>query len=255
MKKKLLVLLLSTPMAVSLLAGCGGSGGGSSESSSSGSEAEGGSEAQTPAEDSSADAGADTGAAAPSGEVVKLKALAILHPLTKDIGEMQYVTQIQEEAGVEIEWEIIRADWDQVKATRFASGDIPDLLFNATNNADYQTYKGLFLELTPYINQDLTPNIAAMFEEEPDTKALATTLEGEIYGTPKFQGKWPDTNTVMFINQQWLDNLGLEMPTTFSELKEVLIAFKEQDANGNGDANDEVPLDFNGWFGDRKSVV
>ena len=153
MKKKVLALLLSTAMAVSLLAGCGGSGGGSSESSSSGSEAEGGSEAQTPAEDSSADAGADTGAAAPSGEVVKLKALAILHPLTKDIGEMQYVTQIQEEAGVEIEWEIIRADWDQVKATRFASGDIPDLLFNATNNADYQTYKGLFLELTPYINQ------------------------------------------------------------------------------------------------------
>ena len=58
----------------------------------------------------------------------------------------------------------------------------------------------------------------------------------------------------MFINQQWLDNLGLEMPTTFSELKEVLIAFKEQDANGNGDANDEVPLDFNGWFGSAYSL-
>lgn len=36
----------------------------------------------------------------------------------------------------------------------------------------------------------------------------------------------------MFINQEWLDNLGLEAPATFSELKEVLKAFKEQDANG-----------------------
>lgn len=253
MKKKVLALLLSTAMAVSVFAGCGGSGGGSSENASSGSET-GSSDEQAPADNASEDAGADSGAAASNGEVVKLKALAILHPLTKDVQEMQYVTQIQEEAGVEIEWELIRADWDQVKATRFASGDIPDLLFNATTNADYQTYKGLFLELTPYINQDLTPNIATMFEEEPDTRALATTLEGEIYGTPKFQGKWPDTNTVMFINKQWLDNLGLEMPTTFTELKEVLTAFKEQDANGNGDPSDEVPLDFNGWFGSAYSL-
>lgn len=253
MKKKVLALLLSTAMAVSVFAGCGGSGGGSTENASSGS-GTGSSEEQAPADNSSEDAGEDTGAAASNGETVKLKALACLHSLTKDIDEMQYVTQIQEEAGVEIEWEIIRADWDQVKATRFASGDIPDILFGATTNADYQTYKGLFLELTPYITPELTPNITAMFEEEPDTKALATTLEGEIYGTPKFQGKWPDTNTVMFINKQWLDNLGLEMPTTFSELKEVLIAFKEQDANGNGDPNDEVPLDFNGWFGSAYSL-
>lgn len=53
-------------------------------------------------------------------------------------------------------------------------------------------------------------------------------MEGKIYGTPKFQGKWPSTNTVMFINQTWLDNLGLEMPTTYTEFKEVLTAFKEQ---------------------------
>ena len=32
------------------------------------------------------------------------------------------------------------------------------------------------------------------------------------------------------------------MPTTTEELREVLRAFKEQDANGNGDPNDEIPL-------------
>lgn len=90
-----------------------------------------------------------------------------------------------------------------------------------------------------------------MFEEEPDTKVLATTMEGEIYGTPKFQGKWPETNTVMFINQNWLDNLGLEQPTTFTEFEEVLKAFKEQDANGDGDPNDEIPLDYNAYGGNN----
>lgn len=260
MKKKVVAALLSVAMAATLLAGCGSGGGASTDSSNSGESASSGSEAQAEAAGDEAagdeaDASGDEGqASAPSGETVKLKALAILHPLTQDVDDMEYVAEIEAEAGVEIEWELIRADWDQVKSTRFASGDIPDLLFNATNNADYQTYKGLFLDMTPYINDDLTPNIATMFEEEPDTKALATTMEGEIFAAPKFQGKWPDTNTVMFINKQWLDNLGLEMPATFSEMKEVLMAFKEQDANGNGDPNDEVPLDFNGWFGGAYSL-
>ena len=180
-------------------------------------------------------------------EKVQLTALFIAHPLTKHVDEMKWIDEIEEAAGVDVTWEVIWTDWDQIKSTRFASGDIPDLLFNATTDSDYTTYKGLFKDLTGLL--EYAPNVQAMFDEEPDTLALAKTYEGEIYGLPKFQGKWPDTNTVLFINQTWLDNLGLEKPTTLSELKEVLIAFRDNDANGNGDATDEIPMDFNGWFG------
>lgn len=180
-------------------------------------------------------------------EKVQLTALFCAHSLTKHVDEMQWISELEERAGVDVTWEVIYTDWDQIKSTRFASGDIPDLLFNATTDSDYVTYKGLFADLTPYVEN--MPNVQAMFTEEPDTLALAKTLEGEIYGLPKFQGKWPDTNTVMFVNKVWLDNLGLEVPTTLSELKNVLIAFRDNDANGNGDATDEVPMDFNGWFG------
>ncbi len=34
------------------------------------------------------------------------------------------------------------------------------------------------------------------------------------------------------------------MPTTTEELTEVLRAFKNEDANGNGDPNDEIPMSF-----------
>ncbi|GAE32249.1 hypothetical protein [Halalkalibacter hemicellulosilyticus] len=34
------------------------------------------------------------------------------------------------------------------------------------------------------------------------------------------------------------------MPTNWDELHEVLLAFKEQDANGSGNPNDEIPMDF-----------
>ena len=185
---------------------------------------------------------------AAADEPVKLTALACTHSLTRDVSEMLWIQEIAAEAGVEITWEQIRTDWDTIKSTRFASGDIPDLLFSATNDADYVTYKGLFMDLTDLIEK-YAPNVQAMFAEEPDTLAMAKTLEGQIYGLPKFQGKWPDTNTVMFVNKVWLDKVGMAVPTTLTELKNVLIAFRDNDVNGNGDATDEVPMDFNGWFG------
>lgn len=198
-------------------------------------------------------AASSSGGSGDSGKV-KLTALFVSHPLTQSIEDMEWVQELEDQCGVEIVWEQIYTDWNTVKSTRLASGDIPDLLFNATADSDYTTYTGLFQDLTELIDTS-APNIKQMFEEEPDTRILAETMEGQIYGIPKFQGKWPETNTVMFINQQWLDNLGLEMPTTFSELKTVLKAFKEQDANGNGDLSDEVPLDFNGWFGGAYSLT
>lgn len=176
--------------------------------------------------------------------------LYVSHSLTKDMNELQWLQELEEKANVDIEWEQIYSDWETTKSTRFASGDIPDILINATVDSDYTKYNGLFMELSSLIEEN-APNVMQMFEEEPDTRILATTKEGKIFATPKFQGKWPATNTVMFINKEWLDNLGLEMPETFMELKEVLKAFKEQDANGNGNPDDEVPLDFNAYGGNN----
>ncbi len=82
-----------------------------------------------------------------------------------------------------------------------------------------------------------------MFEEMPEVKELATTIDGEIYGLPAVTPHNPASTTIPMMNQQWLDELGLEAPTTFDELYDVLKAFKEEDPNGNGSA-DEIPFDW-----------
>lgn len=239
MKKRLLSMVLTAVMAAGLLSGC-------SPGADTGSAPESGaaSSASTSEESSVSTSGEP-------GDAVKMKALIVTHSLTKNMDEMMWLNELEKTTGVDVEWEQIRADWETVKSTRFAAGDVPDLLFNATLDQDYTTYNGLFLDLSFYISEEATPNISAMFTEEPDTEKLATTLEGKIYGLPKFQGKWPSTNTVMFINQEWLTAVGKEIPTTYSEMKDVLMAFKEQDANGNGDATDEIPLDFNAYGGNN----
>ncbi|WP_217708465.1 extracellular solute-binding protein [Metabacillus schmidteae] len=178
------------------------------------------------------------------GRVV-LTGLITKHPLTKDVNDMEWLEEAEKRAGVDIKWEEVTADWDQKKGAMLAGGDIPDLIVgpNAITDADFSKFKGLFEDLTPLIEEH-GPNIQKMFEEKPESKVIASQLNGEIYGLPKYQRFWPDTATRQFINQQWLDNLGLEQPKTWDELYEVLKAFKEEDANGNGDPNDEIPMDF-----------
>ena len=50
------------------------------------------------------------------------------------------------------------------------------------------------------------------------------------------------------IRKDWLDRLNLEVPTTLDELYTVLCAFRENDANGNGDPTDEIPFSCCNWW-------
>lgn len=175
----------------------------------------------------------------------QLTALITKHPLTQDVNKIEWLKEIEDRLGIDIKWQEVSADWDQKKGALLAGGDVPDLIIgpNAITDADYVQFPGLFEDLSDDVDSSL-PNVQAMFDAKPETKAIATQLDGQIYGLPKYQRFWPGTATRQFINQEWLDNLGLKMPTNWDELYTVLKAFKDEDANGNGDKNDEIPMDF-----------
>lgn len=173
-----------------------------------------------------------------------LQILVLKHALTGSMADMGWVAEIEEAAGIEVEWEEVSADWDQKKSTMLAAGDIPDLVIgaNAITDSDMVTFNGLFEDLSD--DMDSLPNVAGMFEAVPETELMATRPEGQIFSLPSYRRFWPQTSTRQYLNQQWLDNLGLEQPTTWQELHDVLLAFKEEDANGNGDPDDEIPIDW-----------
>jgi len=183
----------------------------------------------------------------------QLNVLVVKHGLTQKNKDIEWLNKLEEELELTIKWEEVSADWDQKKAPMLASGDIPDLILgpNVVTDAEFAKFPGLFTDLSDHL--DALPNVQKMFEEKPETKALATQLNGEIYGLPKYQRFWPKSASRQYINQTWLDNLGLDVPETWDELFEVLVAFKENDANGDGDASDEIPMDWSpvgtGGFG------
>ena len=129
------------------------------------------------------------------------------------------------------------------------SGNYPHVILKGqfSNNVQVAKYadQGILVDMAPYINEKDTPNIWRMFTEQPSTKAIATSPGGAIYALPSYSGN-PGAfiETFWYINKAWLDKLNLEVPTNLDELYEVLKAFKANDCNGNGDANDEIPMTF-----------
>lgn len=100
--------------------------------------------------------------------------------------------------------------------------------------------QGIFIPLNDLIDQ-YAPNLKAVLEEEPIIKDLISDIYGNIYSLPSIEHEQTGINSG-WLNKAWLDRLGLEEPTNIDEFYAMLQAFKTEDANGNGDPNDEIPL-------------
>ena len=81
-----------------------------------------------------------------------------------------------------------------------------------------------------------------LFEARPQYEQLSYAPDGNIYGFVTANECYHcQAYPKLWYNTEWLEALGLEEPQTTEELKEVLLAVKNSDYNGNGKA-DEIPL-------------
>jgi len=127
-----------------------------------------------------------------------------------------------------------------------SSGDLEDIIFGPHDltpgmEAEYGE-QGLFLPLEDLID-DYAPNLKKLLEENPDIEKTITTPDGHIYALPgvskDHRGQWMSP---VWFNGKWLDELGVEeLPETTDELYDLLIRFRDEDPNGNGEA-DEIPI-------------
>lgn len=160
------------------------------------------------------------------------------------IENMQWAKDLEQEAGVKINWQEVSDDaWGQQKNPSASAGEIADISIRAFSAGDSVQYPDLLEELGQHM--DAMPNVEAFFKAEPDAKKLvADPQDGTFTVLPSSRGKsYAGSGQNMMINKTWLDKLGLEIPTTWDEFKTVLEAFKTQDPNGNGKA-DEIPMNI-----------
>jgi putative aldouronate transport system substrate-binding protein len=162
-----------------------------------------------------------------------------------DWSEFALFAEMEKRLGIRLECTVFS---HEVWATQFtlmlASDELPDIIIdNGLSLAEVSDLgsQGYFMALNDLIEQ-YAPNIAAMMEKYPDLKMYSTSADGNMYTIVGLGESTLGTVNRCWINRRWLENLGLAYPTSVEELKEVLVAFRDKDANGNGDPNDEIPM-------------
>lgn len=169
------------------------------------------------------------------------------NPKVSDYYDNYFTNWVEETFDVKLEFQLLpTTDSDSKLTAMVAAGeDLGDLMLGSYDSTMMMNFgdAGAIYDLSGYFAEQDT-NIEA-FGEQISRNILAdvTTATGEIWCYPCYQNlQYNSTKYRAWINETWLENLNLEMPTTPDELYEVLKAFKEQDANGNGDPDDEIPM-------------
>ncbi|WP_186445584.1 extracellular solute-binding protein [Paenibacillus cremeus] len=117
-----------------------------------------------------------------------------------------------------------------------ASNDFPDAFTVNTDQFKKWRDKGIFLDVKPLLGS--YPNLTK-YISEADYKLL--NPKDKYLGVPYYS---IETRDALVIRKDWLDKLGLKVPTTLDELYETAKAFTQKDPDGNGQ-NDTVGLSLN----------
>lgn len=260
MKKKLLALLLTAALALTILSGCGSK----TESAS-------GSSAASPAPDS-APAAVSTPETTPQEEEASAAEASIpeeeeevvegpvagdkdfdwsvFEPLSEEpVTLTMFYTQppplaaimdspndmsllyqkFEEITNVHIDFQMVNMmDAATTFTLMIASGDYCDITNDALNyydTADQAYEDGIAVDLMEY--PDSVPNFMALMEKYPQIRTDLETLEGHILNMPRIDmpiGQAAENG--LLIRKDWLDELGLDIPNSYDEMHDVLSAFK-----------------------------
>jgi putative aldouronate transport system substrate-binding protein len=184
-------------------------------------------------------------------EKITLKGFARLDPQSAAWDTLTLWLDHEELTNIHVEWETPgKENVAERKNLVLASGDLPDFFIKGVlTDSDLIKYgsDGTLIPLEPYMDK-WTPGINKLMATYPDVKPAITAPDGHVYGFPRVVDFLPGLVwRSPLMNLTWLDRLGLDVPATSDEFIDALRAFRDQDANGNGDSNDEIPYTSHNW--------
>ena len=258
MRKRIVAMLLALAMVVSLTA-CGGDGGSStSEGSAAGDTS---SAAEESGESSAAEEGGEeassgeitwtsseeVGDDAPAGETDDRAFKKFDEPVTvtfaqqidpadttladgEDVENNQYTRYLKDTFNIvwEAEWTAgSAADFQQRTSLAIASSDLPDVMVMPNRNYMVKAAQaGLLADLHDVFDSYASKQVKQIMESTEGMAYDNGTYDGVFVGLPNVTVQ-TDGVYVMFIRQDWLDELNLEVPQTISDVEEVAKAFME----------------------------
>lgn len=170
--------------------------------------------------------------------------------------EMKGLQKIQDETGITIEFQVQTNEDNYLPM--MTAANYPDIV-TAKNMEMYpgrldQLYLDqISVAMDPYI-EEYMPHFKQILEEYPTISKDLQISSGEytfastLYDVNNEDDRAATSVYGLAIRQDWLDSVGLEVPTNMAEWYDVLMQFKSMDPNSNGEV-DEIPICMasSGW--------
>ncbi|MGN8646164.1 extracellular solute-binding protein [Gracilibacillus sp. HCP3S3_G5_1] len=152
---------------------------------------------------------------------------------------------IEEKFNITMEWEYYdRDNFGEYFNTLVASGNVPDVWrfgYNEPNEYHDWAERGVLYDVKPLLD-----DYPALKSDIPTEAWEMLNPSGHYYGVPEYRLQ---TRNMLAIRQDWLDNLGLDVPDTIDDFYEVAYAFAHDDPNQTGQ-DDTVGFSAIGLFDD-----
>jgi|GEM_PF-3190076 len=144
--------------------------------------------------------------------------------------------QIEKDLNIDYKVSVTAGDSDgfaQLLTTRVATGDMPDIAWVRPQEMERFAEQGVLVPLDEMLDKYFPELKASRTEEEWSL----SKVNGKIYSVTRTQAI--GSIVANYIRKDWLDNLGLQVPTTTDEYLEVMKAFTFKDPDNNG-KNDTI---------------
>ncbi len=141
--------------------------------------------------------------------------------------------KLQQDTGVDINFLHPRRGMEEEEFNLLlASGDLPDLIsydwYHISGGPESAISGGHILPLGELIAQE-APNLSAYLQAHPDIDKMIQTDEGHYYVFPFLRGDESlGVYEGLMLRDDWLRELGLQVPETIEEWTQVLRAFRDQ---------------------------
>jgi len=124
--------------------------------------------------------------------------------------------------------------YNDKKNALLQSGDIPDLVYEMDPMYHFADARDEYFLEVPYAAiEKYAPTLFAEINNRAPAAWAYSYYDGKNYGMPNLNNSHMNT-TVSIYRKDWLEKVGMDVPTTLDEMHDVLLAFVKDDPDGNG---------------------
>ncbi len=188
----------------------------------------------------------------PANEVEKPEKISIMVDgtlLTKVNAREEFEKKWEEITGIDLE--ITQPDHDayyDILGQTLTGGDLPDvILLGSTYYAGFAGEDVLWDMTEAFENSEFKASGRLNAPEVVD----GMRIDGKLYGMPVTRGN----GCITYVKQSWLDNLDMEVPTTYDEYFSMIEAFTKGDPDGNGVDGDTFGVASAGIIGKESPFI